>query len=327
MSEFNCCINRRDFLKAASLGGLTLLSACYDNGEKVAGLLSQADGPCLENTIVGQPHDTLPTQQNVADIEDVGAFQFNPTEIETVRPDLFNQGYFSLFDVLVHLAQEGKIDLAYHFDTKMDTNVIDHLNGLPNWWYSVWYSGGWPEGSVHRMDYYPVKDKMHIAFKKINPSELELRQEIWRTEVTRRQANGGQIIIPEVQIRDGDNDNVWTFENVEVKPHNLRPDIFVRDTLTAADVIMSLGDMGDITYQMLWYDNIGNAEIKNYYVECINNRIHSGMCGFVYELGEKNTDKMKVTRRNCWRLCAINSADMRLREKTRKREQPPNPLF
>jgi len=289
MSEFKCLMNRRDFLKAASLGGLTILSACYDDGDKVIDLMPTQPGEDYLKNIVGQPHDTLPTKLNVAKFEYVGDFQFEPTKVETVRPDLFNPGYFSLFDVLAHLADEGKIDLTYHFDAEMDTNVIDNLNGSSNWWYQVWYDGGWPERSFHRMDYYPVKEKMRIAFSRIDPSELESRYKIWRTEVTRRTANGGKIIIPEVQIRDKGNDSIWTFENVKVKPHNLRPDFFVKGTVTAADVIMSLGDISEITYQMLWYDNIGDAEIKNYYVEGINNRTHSGMCGFVYELGEKDT--------------------------------------
>jgi hypothetical protein len=288
MSEFKDLMNRRNFLKTASLGCLTLLSACNEDGNKIADLLAAQSGECLE-TIVGRPHDTRLTKLNVAKIDGVGDFQFDPTQVETVRPDLFNLGYFSLFDLLVHLADKGKIEMKYHFDAEMDTNIIDDLNGSPNWWYQVWYNGGWPEKSFHRMDYYPVKDKMRIALKKIEPGELERRREVWRTEVARRDANGGKIIVPEVQIRDKDNDNLWTFENVEVKPHDLRPDFFVEGTVTAADIIMSLGDIGKITYQMLWYDNIGNAEIKNYYVECINNRIHSGMCGFVYEVGEEDT--------------------------------------
>jgi len=270
----------------ALLGCLTIFSTCYDDGNEAINLITGPDGSCLENAIVGQPHDSQPTEPNVAQIENIGNFQFNPTEVETVRSDLFNPGYFSLFDVLVHLADKGKMDLKYHFDAEMDTNVIDDLNGSSNWWYSVWYSGGWPESSVHRMDYYPVKDKMRIAFRKIDQGGLERRQEIWRTEVDRRAANGGKIIVPEVQIRYN-KDEVWTFEDVEVTPHNLRSDFFVDGTITAADVIMSLGDMGKITYQMLWYENIGSAQIKNYYVECINGHTHSGMCGFVYELGEK----------------------------------------
>ncbi len=96
--------------------------------------------------------------------------------------------------------------------------------------------------------------------------------------------NAGKIIIPEVEIRyEGSR---LTFDNVEVTPHNLRDDMLVDDTITAADVIMSLGDRGEISYQMLWYELIGSVEIKNYYIECINRNCHSGRCGFVYEVGE-----------------------------------------
>ncbi|UCE28130.1 MAG: hypothetical protein JSW52_05120 [Candidatus Coatesbacteria bacterium] len=244
-----------------------------------------ADG-CPGDSIVGDPHDTKPKLPNVVHVQDVGDFGFNPADVATVRPDIFNQGYFSLFDLLVHLDERGDINLAYHFDEDMDTHVIDSLNGEPSWWYQVWYDGGWPEQSVHRIDYYPVKDKMHISFQKVEEDYLDQRYDIWRTEVERRRANDRAIIVPEVRIRHFTDE--WKFHDVEVTPHNLRYDMFREGVITAADVIMSLGDAGDITYSMLWYENIGDAEIKNYYVECINDFKHSGMCGFVYELGEED---------------------------------------
>ncbi len=48
-----------------------------------------------------QGEDTIPTE--LAQVE-VGSeeFVFDPTEVETIRPDLFNPGFFSTFDVLVH---------------------------------------------------------------------------------------------------------------------------------------------------------------------------------------------------------------------------------
>jgi hypothetical protein len=177
----------------------------------------------------------------------------------------------------------------------LDTHVVDSLNGASDWWYEVWYDGGWREISYHRMDYYPVKDKMHIAFNRLGQSELERRYGIWRKEVNRRRANGGDVVIPEVKIVYGeggeepqDEIEISVFENVVVKPHDLRSDMFVAGTITATDIILSLGDEGKITYEILWYDRIGLVEVGNYFVECINHHPHSGMCGFVYDLGEKD---------------------------------------
>ena len=75
-------------------------------------------------------------------------------------------------------------------------------------------------------------------------------------------------------------------ENVEITAHNVRDDHFVSDVVTAVDVILTLADMGEISYELKWYEHIGNAIVKNYYVERINDDAHSGMCGFVYEIGE-----------------------------------------
>jgi hypothetical protein len=260
------------------------------DGDRAAGV---AD-PVCGNRVKGKPHDTKPTEPNEAILEGVGTFKFDPKDVKTVRRDIFKPGYFSVFDVLVHLASMRKINLEYHFDESADTHIVDTLNGAADWWYEVWYEGGWPEKSYHRMDYYPVKDKMHISFRRVGQAELERRYGIWRKEVRRRRANGGKVVIPEVRIEHArarqpfSENEVSVFENVEVRPHNLRADMFAEGVVTATDVIMSLGDQGKINYEVWWYDRIGIVEVKDYFVECIDNHPHSGMCGFVYDLGEKN---------------------------------------
>ena len=55
------------------------------------------------------------------------------------------------------------------------------------------------------------------------------------------------------------------------------------------NIIMSLADQGKLTYELLWYESIGSAEIQSYYVERINSDRASGMCGFVYEVGEEGS--------------------------------------
>ncbi|MCP4229959.1 MAG: hypothetical protein GY771_07390 [bacterium] len=233
------------------------------------------------------PSDTVPSEVNSLTIEEFGDFKFDPTRVETVRPDLFNPGYMSLFDLLVYLSDRGDVELTYHFDEEMDTHVIDDLNGFDDWWYEVWYDGGWREISVHRMDYYPVKDKMHIEFYRESEGAIQKRFTIWKKEVRRRAENGGKVIIPEVTIRK--DDDVLVFENVEVTPHGIRSDMFVEGTVTAVDIIMSLGDRGEIEYKLEWYEHIGQVEVKDYFVEEINGYDHSGKCGFVYEVGEDET--------------------------------------
>jgi succinate dehydrogenase hydrophobic anchor subunit len=47
---------------------------------------------------------------------DKTTFNFSSDEVNTMRPDLFKSGSFSMFDILVNLAEEGQIELEYHFD-------------------------------------------------------------------------------------------------------------------------------------------------------------------------------------------------------------------
>ena len=55
-------------------------------------------------TLPDEPSDTQPTGMGMIDIRDgVGTFTFDSAEIETVRPDIFQPGYFSLFDALLQL--------------------------------------------------------------------------------------------------------------------------------------------------------------------------------------------------------------------------------
>jgi hypothetical protein len=66
----------------------------------------------------------------------------------------------------------------------------------------------------------------------------------------------------------------------------MRSDAFKGGTITALDVILSLGDQGLIEYELQWYESIGSARIvKSYWVEAIDGDKAYGRCGFVYESG------------------------------------------
>ncbi|NVM36548.1 MAG: hypothetical protein HWN81_13205 [Candidatus Lokiarchaeota archaeon] len=49
---------------------------------------------------------------------------------------------------------------------------------------------------------------------------------------------------------------------------------------------MSLGDQCFISYKLNWYETIGRAVVKNYYVDAVNTDESYGRCGFVYEAGD-----------------------------------------
>ncbi|MGM0366506.1 MAG: hypothetical protein ACQEP5_08225 [Actinomycetota bacterium] len=238
-----------------------------------------------ENIITGNISETKPLSENSIKIAGIGEFEFSPSGISTIRDDLFNEGYFSVFDVLLKLKESKDIDMEFHFDEELNTHVIKSINEIEGWWYVAYYDGGWPERNVFRMDHYPYKDKMTITIIEATGEELDSYYEVFRQEVARKKSNEGKTIIPRVIIR-GPNSGNLTFENVEVTAHNLRNDMLKEGTITAIDTIMTLGDEGSIDYELFWYESIGTAEIvKNYWVNRINEDEASGRCGFVYEAG------------------------------------------
>jgi hypothetical protein len=231
------------------------------------------------------PGDFWPSDGKVQ-IQGLGTFTFDPNEVETVRPDIFIENHFSLFDVLVHLDKQGDIDLEYHFDEALNAHVIDSIDGQENWWYWAYYHGGWQEPNNFRMDHYPYKDKMVISVVREDASRINAIHQVWKEEVERPEANDGKVIIPKVIIRG--RTRTLTFTDVEVTAHNLRNDTFQEGVITAIDVIISLHDAGLIdSYKLTWYETIGQSEILNYFVDGINRDIAYGTCGFVYEEGSQ----------------------------------------
>ncbi len=214
----------------------------------------------------------------------IGTHKFNPEEIVSIRPELFKEGHFSIFDILVHLDNNGELDMEYHFDPTMDTYVIDSINGKTNYWYYAYYDGGWQETNVFRMDHYPYKPKMYINLFTETSSRIESKYDTFREEINRLNSNNGSIIVPDIFIKGKTFDQ--HFKDIEITPHNLRNDTLQEGVITAIDVIMTLGDLGLITYRLNWYETIGTAEVKNYYVDEINGDASYARCGFVYEAGD-----------------------------------------
>lgn len=239
-----------------------------------------------DNNIYGDIHDSEIKFSGVIKIEGMDNMDFRSEEVSTVRPDIFKEGRFSVFDILVHLKERGDLEMEYHYDESMNTNVIDSINGEENWWYMVYYDGGWPENNNFRIDHYPYKDKMYIRILKEDKEMLDEIYEMFREEIARKNANNGKVIIPKVLLK-GPKTNL-VFENVEVRAHNLRNDVFQDGMITAVDTIMSLGDDKRITYDLQWYDSIGSAEIvRSYWVNRINDDKAYRSCGFVYEAGSE----------------------------------------
>jgi len=223
------------------------------------------------------------------DIRGVGTFTFDAGKVQTIRPEIFQPGHFSLFDILVHLAERGDIELDYHFAPNLNTHVINSINGVPNWWYQAYYSAGWYESNVFRMDMYPYKNETQILVSQPRQDFAERVHRTFEEEVARLTQNGGQIVIPEVILGHK------TFTDVRVTAHNVRSDVLQPGVITALDTLLSLGEHGKLFRSKLtWKERIGGADpVDNYWVELIDvgdgigdDEAYGG-CGWVYETGPR----------------------------------------
>jgi hypothetical protein len=134
------------------------------------------------------------------------------------------------------------------------------------------------------MDLFPYKDRMQIRVIPQNKQRLQELYDHFRDEIVEKRRNRDNVVVREVIIRG--TKAQLRFENVEVTPHNLRNDLFQDGVVTAVDVIMSLGDRGLLSYDLQWYESIGDAQIvQNFYVDRINDDRTQMRCGFVYEAG------------------------------------------
>jgi len=257
--------------------GLVIVSA---GGGDETGPVGSLD----ENTVFGEATETDSALGGRIYIEGLGDFDFDPDAVKTVREDIFTPNHFSIFDILVHLDDSGRIDMDYSYEAAMNTNVIEAIDGEENWWYVAFYDGGWEETNNFRMDHYPYKDKMYIRLFQTDQLTLDSKYNAFREEIERREANGGRVIIPEVIIIGPDSN--LRFSDVEVRPHDLRNDVFQPGVITAIDAIMTLGDGGKLAYDLQWQESVGSAEVvRSYWVSRIDKDVSYGGCGFVYEAG------------------------------------------
>lgn len=235
------------------------------------------------------PPDTaegrVPSRTGTVDVIGVGKFSFDPADVSTVRPDIFANGHFSLFDAVVHIQEVGHIDLQYRFDNTLATHVIESINGQPHWWYVAHYSSGWWEDSVLHMDLYPWKDGTALRVQPVTESYMSRIHLAFEQELQRLAANDGQVIIPEVVIEDPTGTKV--FYDVHVTSHGVRSDILQDGVITALDILLSLGEQGHLsTVGLTWYSSIGRADpVDNYFVERIDDAEAQLRCGYVYEVG------------------------------------------
>jgi hypothetical protein len=260
----------------------TTSTAPVDDGASASYILPTSDGGWVP-PVAHTAH--VPSGTAKFKIDGIGEFTFEVGEVETLRPDIFQPGHFSLFDIVVHLAEQGDIELDYHFDEAMDTHVIDSINGQSGWWDKAHYSQGWYEANVFRMDMYPYKNGASMRLYREDEEYLDKVYLAFGEEVSRLQRNGGQVIIPELLIQTPDFS--MTFEDVLVTPHDVRSDVLQPGVITALDAILSLAEQGELSrLKLTWYGRIAGADpVDSYWLEQVDNAEAFGGCGLVYETG------------------------------------------
>lgn len=248
----------------------------------------------------GSHRGRVPTGANtLVSIDGAGEFSFDASQVKTLRPDVFRQGHFSLFDVLAHLAEGEGFSLEYHFDEAMDTHIIDSIGGQGGWWYKAHYSGGWDERNAFRMDHYPYKDGTKVQIHREKEGRLADIYRTFREEVRRLKSNAGQVVLPRVTIESPyfEGNGYRTFDQVAVVAHDVRGDVLQPGVVTGLDVLLSLAEQGELDrLKLTWYREIGTADpVDSYWVEQIDEaESYKGpgfvtgsyeSCGFVYETG------------------------------------------
>jgi len=261
----------RQAVVGASLAVLAAVVGWAEGGRKL--LLPASDGTWSvpAEMVTGR----RPTSGGTVEIRGVGVLSFDPGAVRTLRPDLFREGHFSVFDVVVHLAERGDIALEYVWEADAATHAIVSLNGRSGWWYEARYAGGEFERPVARMDHFPVKDGMRIRLYLEQPDRLAAIRQSFREEVARRTSNGGAVVVPEVAIRGPR----WSLvaRDVRVDPTGTRGDVFQPGVVTALDVLLALGRVGVLSsLELVWHDRLGGAD----YVDSL--MVH-GLAGGGYE--------------------------------------------
>jgi hypothetical protein len=256
-------------LVAALFGAALTLSPALGNSEG-GEPVSLPDGAGSWAVFSDMRVDPIPTRSGSVEVRGVGSFTYDPTTMTTLRPDLFAEGRFSPFDVLVQLAARGEIELEYSYDEGQATFVVRSINGLDGWWYDVRLPGGALERTALRMDSYPIKDGAAIYLYLEDPERLAAIQASFREEAARLATNAGQVVVPVVTVKGPR--ATATFHDVVVTSHNVRPDVFRPGAITALDVLLSLGDLGSINgLDLTWHATVEDvADVNHYMVDWIS---------------------------------------------------------
>ena len=240
-------------------------------------------------------------------------YPFEPNEynIVTLRPDIFAPGWFSMFDVILAVAEKNGINIDYYYDESRKTHFITSVDSIEaDYWYHFSYDAGTGSNNelrfrrAYRWD--EALWRSGVSVRVVTGEDLwEIKSE-YLEEIEREKTLGH--VIPNVSISinpsnyqenpsgSGRITVKRTFANVEVTPHNLRATgypspyskPFQPGVITSIDVLLSLKDKGMLdVVTSVFYNHFAGHYIDSYYVvelgfPGVGTAHSSGRQGFVY---------------------------------------------
>jgi len=232
----------------------------------------------------------------------------------SIRPDIMAEGQFSLLDMALYLGKtrddlevtlgelneeldtyEFTVSYDYNRDGKFSSEDGDEYYQSPNWWPANHYSNGdllrdlndMPmEAYYNRADTVPLQVGQNYRFRPYSKYMTERRQSVQKQEVERRNSNG-KVIIPRVEVNFKDGRGFVTLAtDVEVRPYNLRPDIYQPGVLTIADVLMTMYDDLGLDIGLTWWPvTTNNTPVRSYALSRVNDYEAGGYKGWLYFAG------------------------------------------
>lgn len=238
---------------------------------------------------------------------------FDPSEysINTVRPDIFAPGYFSMFDVILAVAEKNNINIDYEYDESRKTHFIEKINNISgDYWYHFSYDVG--SGNSAEIAYrraYRWDEALWrpgVWIKVVHGENLDEIKAEYFEEIARESSQGH--VIPHVKISLNPSiykgnptgshriSVVREFYDVEVTPHNLRglgyltlySKPFQPGVTTSLDILLSLKDQDELELvTSVFYTFFAQKYIESFYVVALGfpdvGIAHaSGRQGFVY---------------------------------------------
>ncbi|MCZ7557724.1 MAG: hypothetical protein M5R41_15100 [Bacteroidia bacterium] len=257
-----------------------------------------------------------PATQSSAVVIRGNTYTFDPADyrIQTLRPDIFAEGHYSLFDVLIAVARRNGHSVALHWDADCMTHFIDSVDGIAgDFWYHFSYDAG--SGTANELQHRRQIRWDELLYQPgawvrlvVGEAVSELKQE-YREEIQRQRQYGHMI--PQVRIainpsnyhgNPPESNRITVTRNwrdVTVSAHDLRAEgsdslyrsPFQPGVVTAMDVLFSLRAQGLLdVVGTAYFTHLAGKVMESYRVRSLGfpdaGLAHaSGRQGFVYTTG------------------------------------------